>query len=101
VWGALSNLCGPHFEVVAVLDWEMATVGDPLLDPGGLADETLTQSGFERLPGFESRTTRLSQAHRSCDGRSRLLPRLRRLRFTVISARGAARWISWSTPSER
>ena len=36
VWGdaRLSNLVYRDFEVVAVLDWEMATVGDPLLDLG-------------------------------------------------------------------
>ena len=59
VWGdaRLSNLVYRDFEVVAVLDWEMATVGDPLLDLGWwlFADETLTcGAGFERLPGFDS-----------------------------------------------
>ena len=55
VWGdaRLSNVVYRDFEVVAVLDWEMATVGDPLLDLGWwiFADNTLTRgSGFARLP---------------------------------------------------
>ena len=59
VWGdaRLSNLVYRDFEVVAVLDWEMATVADPLLDLGWwiFCDDTLTRgAGFERLPGFES-----------------------------------------------
>jgi aminoglycoside phosphotransferase (APT) family kinase protein len=60
VWGdaRLSNLVYRDFDVVAVLDWEMATIADPLLDLGWwlFSDETLTRgSGFRRLPGFESR----------------------------------------------
>jgi aminoglycoside phosphotransferase (APT) family kinase protein len=59
VWGdaRLSNLVYRNFEVAAVLDWEMATIGDPLLDLGWwiFSDETLTRgAAFERLPGFES-----------------------------------------------
>jgi aminoglycoside phosphotransferase (APT) family kinase protein len=59
VWGdaRLSNLVYRDFEVVAVLDWEMATVADPLLDLGWwiFSDQTLTRgAGFERLPGFDS-----------------------------------------------
>jgi aminoglycoside phosphotransferase (APT) family kinase protein len=60
VWGdsRLSNLVYRDFEVVAVLDWEMATIADPLLDLGWwlFADETLSRgAGFERLPGFGAR----------------------------------------------
>ncbi|CUU58257.1 Predicted kinase, aminoglycoside phosphotransferase (APT) family [Parafrankia irregularis] len=59
-WGdaRLSNLIFQDFEVAAVLDWEMASVGDPLLDLGWwiFADETLTTGpGVNRLPGFPSR----------------------------------------------
>jgi aminoglycoside phosphotransferase (APT) family kinase protein len=59
VWGdaRLSNLVYRDFEVVAVLDWEMATVADPMLDLGWwiFADDTLTKgSGCERLPAFDS-----------------------------------------------
>lgn len=60
VWGdaRFSNLVYRDFEVVAVLDREMATIADPMLDPGWgiFADETLTRgSGLERIPGFEPR----------------------------------------------
>jgi aminoglycoside phosphotransferase (APT) family kinase protein len=59
VWGdsRLSNLVYRNFEVVAVLDWEMATIGDPLLDLGWwiFCDDTLTTGvGYPRLPGFDS-----------------------------------------------
>ena len=58
-WGdaRLSNLIYRDFEVVAVLDWEMTALGDPLLDLGWwlFADQTLTTgSGCTRLPGFPS-----------------------------------------------
>jgi len=57
VWGdaRLSNLIYRDAEVVAVLDWEMSCVGDPLLDLGWwvFADRALTEgSGRTRLPGF-------------------------------------------------
>jgi aminoglycoside phosphotransferase (APT) family kinase protein len=59
-WGdaRLSNLIYRDFAVVAVLDWEMASICDPLLDLGWwlFADEALTiGSGCQRLPGFPSR----------------------------------------------
>jgi aminoglycoside phosphotransferase (APT) family kinase protein len=59
-WGdaRLSNLIFRDFSVVAVLDWEMASIGDPMLDVGWwiFADDALTTgSGCERLPGFPSR----------------------------------------------
>jgi aminoglycoside phosphotransferase (APT) family kinase protein len=47
---------GPPLEVVGVLDWEMATVGDPLMDLGGAmaywvqADDDETFSMFRRQP---------------------------------------------------
>ncbi len=87
VWGdaRLSNVVYRDFEVAAVLDWEMAIVGDPLLDLGWwiFSDETLTCGvGFERLPGFECRRRHrppVVGAHRSSDRRARLLPGLRRV----------------------
>jgi len=59
IWGdsRLSNLIYRDFEVVAVLDWEMCGLGDPLQDVGYwlFADQTLTTgSGCTRLPGFPS-----------------------------------------------
>ena len=59
-WGdaRFSNLIYRDFEVVAVLDWEMTSVADPLLDLGWwiFSDEALTLgSGCQRLPGFPSR----------------------------------------------
>ena len=59
VWGdsRLSNLVYREFDVVAVLDWEMSSIGDPLLDLGWwvFADWALTKgSGCQRLPGFPS-----------------------------------------------
>jgi aminoglycoside phosphotransferase (APT) family kinase protein len=95
VWGdaRLSNVIYRDFEVVAVLDWEMATVGDPLLDLGWwiFADNTLTRgSGFARLPGFESpadtaaRWARLTG--RSTDALDYYLV-FAGLRFTVIMLR--------------
>jgi len=58
-WGdaRLSNLIYRDFAVVAVLDWEMCALGDPLLDVGWwvFADQALTAgAGLERLPGFPS-----------------------------------------------
>lgn len=58
-WGdaRLSNLVYRDFAVVAVLDWEMAAIGDPLADLGWwlFADDALTQGhGGTRLPGFPS-----------------------------------------------
>ncbi len=60
VWGdaRLSNLVYRDFDVVAVLDWEMCGIGDPLQDVGYwlFADGALTQgSGCKRLGGFPSR----------------------------------------------
>jgi aminoglycoside phosphotransferase (APT) family kinase protein len=95
IWGdaRLSNLVYRDFEVVAVLDWEMATVGDPLLDLGWwlFADETLTRgSGFERLPGFESRDDAAAR-WRSLTGRATdaldYFLVFAGLRFTVIMLR--------------
>ncbi len=59
MWGdsRLSNLIYRDRRVVAVLDWEMCGIGDPLQDLGYwlFADEALTLgSGCERLPGFPS-----------------------------------------------
>ncbi len=58
-WGdaRFSNLIYRHFEVVAVLDWEMSSIADPLLDLGWwiFSDDALTRgSGQVRLPGFPS-----------------------------------------------
>jgi len=59
-WGdaRFSNLIFRDFAVAAVLDWEMASIGDPLLDVGWwlFADDALTTgSGCTRLPGFPGR----------------------------------------------
>ena len=51
----LANLIFRDFEVVAVLDWEMSSVADPLLDLGWwiFSDEALTRgAGLTRLAGF-------------------------------------------------
>jgi aminoglycoside phosphotransferase (APT) family kinase protein len=94
-WGdaRLSNLVYRDFEVVAVLDWEMATIGDPLLDLGWwiFCDDTLTTGvGFERLPGFEpaaATATRWSAlTGRSTDALDYYLV-FAGLRFTVIMLR--------------
>ncbi|WP_007518738.1 phosphotransferase family protein [Pseudofrankia saprophytica] len=96
-WGdaRLSNLIYQDFEVAAVLDWEMATVGDPLLDLGWwiFADETLTTGaglGLRRLPGFPSREE-TAALWRSATGRSTdnldYFEVFAGLRFTVIMVR--------------
>jgi aminoglycoside phosphotransferase (APT) family kinase protein len=59
VWGdsRLGNLVYRDRRVVAVLDWEMCDLGDPLQDLGYwlFADRALTEgSGCTRLPGFPS-----------------------------------------------
>jgi aminoglycoside phosphotransferase (APT) family kinase protein len=79
--------------LLAVVDWEMASIGDPLLDLGWwiFADETLTLgSGFERLPGFESRAeTAQRWAKRTGRGTDALdwFLVFAGLRFTVIMVR--------------
>jgi aminoglycoside phosphotransferase (APT) family kinase protein len=61
VWGdaRLSNLVYRDLAVVAVLDWEMCGIGDPLLDVGYwlFADGALTagSGAAGRLPGFATR----------------------------------------------
>jgi aminoglycoside phosphotransferase (APT) family kinase protein len=57
LWGdaRFSNLIYRDFSVVAVLDWELAGVGDPLMDLAWwlFCDDALTRGiGAERLPGF-------------------------------------------------
>ncbi len=95
VWGdaRLSNLIYRDFQVAAVLDWEMAGVGDPLLDLGWwlFADWALTTgSGCTRLPGFASRD---ETARRWSAGTGRSADALdyyelfAGLRFTVIMLR--------------
>jgi aminoglycoside phosphotransferase (APT) family kinase protein len=95
VWGdaRLSNLVFRDFEVAAVLDWEMATIADPLLDLGWwlFSDETLTRgAGFERLPGFASRDETAAQwsalTGRATDALDYYLV-FAGLRFTVIMVR--------------
>jgi aminoglycoside phosphotransferase (APT) family kinase protein len=95
VWGdsRLSNLVYRDFEVVAVLDWEMATIADPLLDLGWwlFSDETLTRgAGFQRLPGFGSPGETAAQwsasTGRSTDALDYFLV-FAGLRFTVIMVR--------------
>jgi aminoglycoside phosphotransferase (APT) family kinase protein len=95
VWGdaRLSNLIFRDFEVVAVLDWEMVSIGDPRLDLGWwiFADETLTiGAGLQRLPGFATRadTAALWAARtgRSAEDLDYFVV-LAGLRFTVIMLR--------------
>jgi aminoglycoside phosphotransferase (APT) family kinase protein len=95
VWGdaRLSNLVYRDFDVVAVLDWEMATIGDPLLDLAWwlFADDTLTRgSGFERLPGFATRDATAAEwavrTGRATDSLDYYLV-FAGLRFTVIMLR--------------
>ena len=87
VWGdaRLSNLVYRDFDVVAVLDWEMSGIGDPLLDLGWwiFADRALTEgSGCERLEGFPS-AEETARRWAGATGRStdcaRLLRAVRRL----------------------
>ena len=74
VWGdaRLSNLIYRDFAVVAVLDWEMAGIGDPLADLGWwlFADDALTRGhGCTRVPGFPS-TEETARRWSSATGRS-------------------------------
>jgi aminoglycoside phosphotransferase (APT) family kinase protein len=61
LWGdaRLSNLLFRDFSVVAVLDWEMAAIGDPLADLAWwiYTDDALTRGTglHQRLPGFPSK----------------------------------------------
>jgi aminoglycoside phosphotransferase (APT) family kinase protein len=95
VWGdaRLSNLVFRDYDVVAVLDWEMCGIGDPLEDLGYwlFADWALTRgSNCERLPGFPSQeetAVRWSVATgRSADALS-YYELFGALRFTVIMLR--------------
>jgi aminoglycoside phosphotransferase (APT) family kinase protein len=95
VWGdaRLSNVIYRDFEVVAVLDWEMAGIGDPLLDLAWwvFSDWALTTgSGCERLSGFPS-TPRTVAHWEAATGRSgAAFPYYEvfaGLRFTVIMLR--------------
>jgi aminoglycoside phosphotransferase (APT) family kinase protein len=94
-WGdaRFSNLIYRDFEVVAVLDWEMAGVADPLLDLGWwlFADDTLTHgSGCQRLAGFPGRDE-TAAGWQELTGRSTAelgyYELLAGLRFTVIMLR--------------
>jgi aminoglycoside phosphotransferase (APT) family kinase protein len=94
-WGdaRLSNLIYREFEVAAVLDWEMASICDPLLELGWwlFADDALTRgSGCERLPGFPSRDA-TAERWSALTGRSTAAlgyyELLAGLRFTVIMLR--------------
>ena len=94
-WGdsRFSNLIYRDFEVVAVLDWEMTSVADPLLDLGWwiFSDEALTiGSGCVRLPGFPSRDeTAAGWSERTGRATTALgyYEVLAGLRFTVIMLR--------------
>jgi aminoglycoside phosphotransferase (APT) family kinase protein len=94
-WGdsRFSNLIYRDFEVVAVLDWEMTSVADPLLDLGWwiFSDEALTTgSGCVRLPGFPSRDeTAAGWSERTGRATTSLgyYEVLAGLRFTVIMLR--------------
>ena len=95
VWGdsRLSNLIYREFEVVAVLDWEMTAIGDPLLDLGWwlFSDDALTKAGgLARLPGFPGRAE-TAQRWMHATGRSidalDYYELFAGLRFTVIMLR--------------
>ena len=94
-WGdaRLSNLIYRNFEVVAVLDWEMVSLADPLLDVGWwlFADAALTQGmGADRLPGFPS-AAETGRRWSTLTGRSAdalaYYELLGGLRFTIIMLR--------------
>ena len=94
-WGdaRLSNLIYRDFAVAAVLDWEMAGIGDPLADLGWwlFADDALTRGhGATRLPGFPSAAD-TARRWSAATGRSAdALPYYEMfagLRFTVIMLR--------------
>jgi aminoglycoside phosphotransferase (APT) family kinase protein len=94
-WGdaRFSNLVYRDFEVVAVLDWEMSGIGDPLFDLGWwlFADETLTTgSGCTRLAGFPSRDETARHWSARTGRSAEALPWFELyagLRFTVIMLR--------------
>jgi aminoglycoside phosphotransferase (APT) family kinase protein len=95
VWGdaRLSNLVYRDFDVVAVLDWEMSGIGDPLLDLGWwiFADRALTEgAGCERLKGFPP-TEQTARQWERATGRSTAslgyYELFAGLRFTVIMLR--------------
>jgi aminoglycoside phosphotransferase (APT) family kinase protein len=95
VWGdaRFSNLIYRDFEVVAVLDWEMSCIGDPLLDVGWwlFADWALTTgSGCTRLPGFPSNEGTAARWSAATGRSADALPYYELfggLRFTVIMLR--------------
>ena len=80
-WGdaRLSNLIYRDFEVVAVLDWEMASICDPLLDLGWwlFADDALTRGSrlraAARIPLEGGHGRAMVGADRAIDRRARLL----------------------------
>jgi aminoglycoside phosphotransferase (APT) family kinase protein len=94
-WGdaRLSNLIYRDFGVAAVLDWEMAAIGDPLADLGWwlFADDALTRGHRgTRLSGFPS-ADESARRWSAATGRSAdALPYYEMfagLRFTVIMLR--------------
>jgi aminoglycoside phosphotransferase (APT) family kinase protein len=95
VWGdaRLSNLVYRGYDVVAVLDWEMSGIGDPLLDVGWwiFADWALTEgSGAARLPGFPSKGATAARWERATGRSATALDYYELfagLRFTVIMLR--------------
>jgi aminoglycoside phosphotransferase (APT) family kinase protein len=95
VWGdaRLSNLVYRDFDVIAVLDWEMSGIGDPLLDLGWwiFSDRALTEgSGCTRLPGFASKESTARRWQQATDRSAASLDYYELfagLRFTVIMLR--------------
>lgn len=94
-WGdsRFSNLIFRDFEVVAVLDWEMAAIGDPLLDLGWwiFADDAMTVgTGATRLPGFPSIAETADQWSFATDRSAEALDwyvKLAGLHFSIIMLR--------------
>jgi aminoglycoside phosphotransferase (APT) family kinase protein len=68
-----NTICGPDGTVLAVLDWELATLGDPLADlgwllsywlqPGEWPGEVTPEAPPSLLPGFPTRASMLARYH--------------------------------------
>jgi aminoglycoside phosphotransferase (APT) family kinase protein len=98
------------FDLLSILDWEMATVGDPLADVGYLCatwaesgdpgNPMLELSAATRLPGFESRDDlRARYARRSGRDLSRLdwYEILALWKCAIFLESSRRRWLDWTT----